>query len=79
MVLMWGMELVRDPETKETDPGRAVRLVDAARDEGLLLGIGGIHGHVVRIGPSMLISEEELEEGLARLERACAVVAAGRS
>ena len=79
MGLMWAMEMVRGPEAKEPDPGRATRLVEAARDEGLLVGIGGVHGHVVRIGPSMLISEAELGEGLARLERACTMAGGGRS
>ena len=79
MGLMWAMEIVCDPVTKKPDPARAARLVDAARDEGLLVGLGGIDGHVVRIGPSMLITEEELAEGLSRLGRACAVADAGRS
>ena len=32
------------------------------RDEGLLVGIGGLHGHVIRLGPSLLISNDEMEE-----------------
>jgi 4-aminobutyrate aminotransferase-like enzyme len=71
MGLMQGMELVADPATKE--PGGAVMqsLLEATRQEGLLIGAGGLNGHVVRIGPSLLIQEDEIAEGLARLERAC--------
>ena len=43
----------------------------AAKDEGLLVGIGGLHGQVIRIGPSLLITEAEVAEGLDRLGRAC--------
>jgi 4-aminobutyrate aminotransferase-like enzyme len=69
--LMQGMELVEDPETKEPSPRRALGVMEAAKREGLLLGLGGHHRNVVRIGPSMLISTEELQEGLARLRKAC--------
>jgi 4-aminobutyrate aminotransferase-like enzyme len=69
--LMQALELVEDRATKEPSPDRARAVLEAARREGLLLGLGGHHRNVVRIGPSLLISGEELEEGLARLRRAC--------
>ena len=72
MGLMWGLEIVSDPESKKPDPGRAVAVLEAAKDEGLLVGVGGLHGHVIRVGPSLLITEDELAEGLERLARACA-------
>jgi alanine-glyoxylate transaminase/(R)-3-amino-2-methylpropionate-pyruvate transaminase len=71
MGLMQALELVEDPKTKEPSPRRALALLEAARGEGLLIGLGGLHGQVVRIGPSMLITEEQIADGLARLERAC--------
>jgi 4-aminobutyrate aminotransferase-like enzyme len=74
MGLMWGLEIVDDFESKRPDPSRAVALLEAAKEEGLLIGTGGLHGHVIRIGPSMLIEGDELGEGIARLERACALV-----
>ena len=49
----------------------AKALLEAAKEEGLLIGIGGLQGHVLRIGPSLLITEAEVEEGLDRLRRAC--------
>ena len=45
-------------------------IINSGHFEGLLLGLGGLRGNVIRIGPSMLISEEEVGEGLERLERA---------
>jgi 4-aminobutyrate aminotransferase-like enzyme len=70
MGLMQALELVEDPESRTPAPRRAQALLEAARMERLLIGTGGIQGHVIRIGPSLLISEAEVDEGLDRLERA---------
>jgi 4-aminobutyrate aminotransferase-like enzyme len=71
MGLMQALELVTDRTSKAPDPRRARALLEAARAEGLLIGIGGLHGHVIRIGPSLLISEEEIATAIERLDRAC--------
>lgn len=71
MGLMQAMELVDDRRTKTPSPRKAKLLLEAAKAERLLVGVGGLHGHVIRLGPSMLITEEELDEALGRLERAC--------
>ncbi len=78
MGLMQALELVEDPVNKEPSPRLAARLLNAAKDEGLLIGIGGLHSHVIRLGPSLLISENEVGKAIARLGRACAVVEAFR-
>lgn len=78
MGLMRALEIVTDPETRAPDPDRARAILEAARQEGLLVGLGGLKGHVVRLGPSLLVSEAEVAEGLDRLERALARVEAGR-
>jgi 4-aminobutyrate aminotransferase-like enzyme len=74
MGLMQAIEIVRDPVGREPDPARTRALMAAARDEGLLIGAGGLAGQVIRIGPSLLITEEETTEALRRLERACRAV-----
>jgi len=74
MGLMQALELVEDRATKAPNPTKAKTLLEAAREEGLLIGVGGLHGQVVRMGPSMLITEAEMADALARLERACARV-----
>jgi alanine-glyoxylate transaminase / (R)-3-amino-2-methylpropionate-pyruvate transaminase len=71
MGLMQAIELVDDPVARTPSPTKAKQLLEAARAEGTLIGIGGLHGHVIRIGPSLLITEDEIEEGLASLGRAC--------
>jgi len=74
MGLMQALELVEDRKSKEPSPQRAAAVLEAAKDEGLLIGLGGFHGHVVRIGPSLLVTADEVSEALARLGRACATV-----
>lgn len=70
MGLMQGIEIVKDPRTKEPDHERTAKLMEATREEGLLIGLGGLHGTVIRIGPSLLITEQEMAEGIEKLERA---------
>ena len=70
MGLMQAIEIVKDPHSKEPDLERTRKLMEASREEGLLIGLGGLHGTVVRIGPSLLITEEEMAEGIQKLGRA---------
>jgi 4-aminobutyrate aminotransferase-like enzyme len=70
MGLMQAIEIVKDPASKEPDVERTKRLMAASRDEGVLIGQGGLHGTVIRIGPSLLITEDELAEGIEKLGRA---------
>jgi 4-aminobutyrate aminotransferase-like enzyme len=71
MGLMRAMEIVKDPETKVPDKERTAALLSATRDEGLLVGQGGLNGTVIRIGPSLLITADEIAEGVEKLGRAC--------
>lgn len=75
MGLMQALELVDDRKTKAPSPKKAKLLMEATKTERLLIGVGGLHGHVVRLGPSMLVTEEEVDDALGRLERACGKVA----
>lgn len=70
MGLMQAMEIVKDPVSKEPDLERTKKLLEASREEGVLIGLGGLNGTVVRIGPSLLITEEEMAEGIEKLGRA---------
>ncbi len=71
MGLMQAFEFVADPETKEPDPKRTGAFMEATKEEGILIGAAGLYGNVVRIGPSMLISEAEVVQALDALGRAC--------
>lgn len=76
--LMQALELVEDPVTKEPSPRLALAFLEATREEGLLVGTGGLHGNVIRIGPSLLITKEEVDEAAEKLRRACERVARQR-
>jgi taurine--2-oxoglutarate transaminase len=77
--VFWGLELVRDRETREplvpfNAGGEAAepvaRLTKAALDAGLYLFV---HWNVVMIAPPLTITREELEEGLGILDEALAI------
>jgi len=76
MGLMQALELVEDRGTKLPSPEKGKQLLEATKEEGLLLGLGGLHANVIRMGPSMLITEDEVAEAIERLGRACARISA---
>ncbi|MDH3205865.1 MAG: aspartate aminotransferase family protein [Gemmatimonadota bacterium] len=74
MGLMQAVEVVQDPETKVPDSERVGKLLEAGKDRGVLLGRGGLWGNVIRIGPSLLITEAEIAEGIEKIGAACDAV-----
>ncbi|WBB67499.1 aspartate aminotransferase family protein [Micromonospora sp. WMMD812] len=73
--LMLAVEFVH-PGTTEPDPACAVRAFEACRAGGLLVGKGGLHGNVLRMGPPLTLTEEEARKGLAILVDAIRTAAA---
>ena len=67
---MAAMELVTDAESRTPDKGRTGEIVAAGLQEGLMLLTAGQYGNVIRTLAPFPITDEELEEGLAILERA---------
>ena len=65
--LMLGVELV-EPGTKTPAPAEAARLLEAARERGLLIGKGGLYGNVLRIAPPLSVTEKEVDEAAAILD-----------
>ncbi|MCJ7629487.1 MAG: aspartate aminotransferase family protein, partial [Longimicrobiales bacterium] len=76
MGLMQAIELVKDRGTKEPDAARTGAFMEAAKAEGILLGKAGLRDNVIRFGPSLLVTKEEVDEALLRVGRACARVGA---
>lgn len=68
--LMHALELVLDQKSKTPAPQKTLQLLEATKSLGLLIGKGGLYGNVIRIAPPMLISEQELTDGLGLLRRA---------
>jgi 4-aminobutyrate aminotransferase/(S)-3-amino-2-methylpropionate transaminase len=67
---MLAIELVVDPATREPDAELAQRIIDRARDRGLLLLKCGPHKNVVRLLPPLTASSDEMTSAAARLESA---------
>ena len=67
--LMIGIELA-EPETNEPTPAVVGAILEAAKEEGLLIGTGGLHGNALRIAPPLSLTETEADEGFALLETA---------
>lgn len=58
------------PGGKEPDPDRAQRVVDRAREGGLLIIKCGVHRNVVRFLAPLVISDDELSEAIKILDLA---------
>ncbi len=72
--LMIGIELVSDPSTKKPASEEAKKIVNILKNDGVILGLGGILGNVLRLQPPLCITEEQsktvldkFEVGLSRL------------
>ena len=74
MGLMQALELVKDRETKEPAPEQTVQLMERARDNGLLIGKGGLYGNVIRLSPPLNISKADVDEAIRSLDKSLAAV-----
>jgi 4-aminobutyrate aminotransferase-like enzyme len=68
--LMVGLELVKDKATKEPHPDEAKRIRATLRENGVLVGVGGAYGNVVRIQPPLSITPGECDRVASALEAA---------
>jgi 4-aminobutyrate aminotransferase len=68
--LMVGVELVEDRDTMAPAAQLAVRVRTACRERGLIVGIGGFFGNVLRIQPPLVITQEQLASAVATLDQA---------
>lgn len=59
--LMLGVELVEDREAKTPATALTAAVHEKAKDLGLLVGKGGLHGNVLRIKPPMCITRQDCE------------------
>jgi 4-aminobutyrate aminotransferase-like enzyme/Ser/Thr protein kinase RdoA (MazF antagonist) len=58
--MLTGVELVRDPGTKEPDAELANRVANGMRDRGVLVGTTGRLGTVLKIRPPLVFGEEHI-------------------
>lgn len=70
-----GLGLLIGGVLNEDFSGKAKQISLAAAEEGVMVLIAG--ANVVRFAPALIISEEDVKEGLARFERACEAIVKG--
>lgn len=66
--LLLGLELVKDPDSREPDTSGTARLMEIAKDNQLLIGKGGLWGNSIRITPPLNITKTECDELLTKLQ-----------
>jgi 4-aminobutyrate aminotransferase-like enzyme len=69
MGLMQGVELVRDRKTKEPAVEEMKRLMDSTKDNGLIIGKGGLYGNVIRISPALVCTRSDVDRAVTVLDR----------
>ncbi|HEY2461252.1 MAG TPA: aspartate aminotransferase family protein [Candidatus Acidoferrum sp.] len=69
MGLMQALELVKDRVTKEPAPEATVQVMERARENGLLIGKGGLNGNVLRLSPMLNISKADVDEAVRLLDK----------
>jgi 4-aminobutyrate aminotransferase-like enzyme len=70
--LMQGLELVKDRKTKEPAAEATARLLDRTRENGLLVGKGGLYGNVIRLSPMLNIPKSDIDEAIRLLDKSFA-------
>ncbi len=72
--LMLGIELVKDRTTKEPAKAECAQVLETCKDNGLLLGKGGLWGQTIRFSPPMCVTAADAEFLLATLDEAFAAL-----
>ena len=80
MGLLQAIELVEDRESKTPATAQTAMAMEAARENRLLIGKGGMYGNVIRISPPMNVGRSDVDQFLALLDQtlaACGSMVAG--
>jgi 4-aminobutyrate aminotransferase-like enzyme len=64
------MELVEDRVTKAPATAATLQLMEAARQNRIMVGRGGLYGNVLRLSPPMNIGRDDVDEFTKRLDAA---------
>jgi 4-aminobutyrate aminotransferase-like enzyme len=58
--MLTGVELIRDPETKEPDPELAGAVANGMRARGVLVGTTGREDNVLKVRPPLVFGDEHI-------------------
>ena len=70
MGLLQAIELVEDRKSKAPATATTAQLIEAAREQRIMVGRGGLYGNVIRLSPPMNISRTDVDEFILRLDAA---------
>ena len=76
--LVLGLEIVKNRETKEPDPGRMVAVQNRMRELGVLVGREGHHGNIFKIRPPLVFSPTHADTLIAAMDQAMTELHSGR-
>ena len=76
MGLLQAIELVEDRNTKAPAAAQTAQVLEAARENRLLIGKGGMYGNIIRISPPMNIGRADVDQFVELLDRSLAVCGA---
>ncbi len=68
MGLLQALELVEDRRTKAPATALTLQAMEAARENRIMIGRGGLYGNVLRISPPMNIGRADVDEFILRLD-----------
>ncbi|HXM95938.1 MAG TPA: aspartate aminotransferase family protein [Candidatus Dormibacteraeota bacterium] len=76
MGLMQALELVKDRKTKEPAAEATNQVMERARQNGLLIGKGGLYGNTLRLAPMLNTSKSDVDEAVRILDKSFSEVRA---
>jgi 4-aminobutyrate aminotransferase len=76
MGLLQAIELVRDRKTKEPAGPETAQVMEAARENRILIGKGGMFGNVIRLSPPMNVGRSDVDQFIGLLDKSLATCAA---
>jgi 4-aminobutyrate aminotransferase len=68
MGLLLALELVEDRRSKAPAAAATLQLMEAARENRIMVGRGGLYGNVIRLSPPMNIGRGDVDEFISRLD-----------
>jgi 4-aminobutyrate aminotransferase-like enzyme len=71
------MEIVKGK--KEPAPDFVAEIFESTKEQGLLIGKGGLYGNVIRITPPLTVEKGEIDQAIQVMDRAFEKIEAPRA